>query len=130
MATMGDLGGYVVLAHKTLANAPGSGATVTLWDSTLNAAAWHGARYKHIIVGIISSANSAANGIVLSASSDKGTTWDVANNSNAYATASGLVTTFLKCAAPDLKLEYINSAAVLTTWRVFVLGDPLERSNG
>lgn len=127
---MSDMHGYVVLATKVLADKPASGATVTLYDSTANGAKSHGSRFKLVVINIISSANSAANGIVISESSDKGATWDVSDNSSAYATASGYVKTVKKVSAPDFKIDYINSAATLTTWRVSILGDRFERSNG
>ncbi len=126
-------GGYTVLAVLGSATgqkaAPGSGSTITLWASNLNNAAGDkGARYKMFVINIYSSAASAASGLVISESSDKGATWD--SLSTASVSATTYTKTYFKASAPDIKIEYTNSAAVLTTWRGSVLGDAMERSNG
>jgi len=127
-------GGYTVLAELGLATtgkvaAPGSGATITLWSSIgNNPAAGKGSRYKMLVMNIYSSHASAASGLVISESSDKGVTWD--SLATASVSATTYTKTYTKVSAPDVKVEYTNSANVLTTWRGSVLGDPMERSNG
>jgi len=127
-------GGYVTLAELALSTtgkvaAPGSGATITLWASNANnTAAGKGARYKMFVINIYSSHASAASGLVISESSDKGVTWD--SLSTASVSATTYTKTYFKASAPDIKIEYTNSANVLTTWRGSVMGDPMERSNG
>ncbi len=131
---MSDMHGWTTLA-KTGATVngatttPASGATVVLYQSNLPTARGYGARNKMLMISIISSANSAANGVTVDESNDGGTTWD---NLTAftYLTASGYVKTYVKVSAPEIRVSYANSAATLTTWRYSVLSDNRERGNG
>ena len=130
---MSDMHGWDVLSKTgdTVNNAtttPASGATVVLYQSNLPNAKRYGARFKMLMINIISSADSAANGVTVDESNDGGTTWD---NLTAftYATASGYVKTYVKVSAPEVRVRYANSAATLSTWRFAVLGDNYERAN-
>ncbi len=135
-------GGYVTLQKLSLTatvgtssvpggGPPGSGATVVLWASNRNnAAAGHGARYKMIVVNVITSADSAANGLTFEESNDGGTTWDVIGTGDSITAVGGYTKTYKKVSAPEVRVRYVNSAAVLTTWRGSVMGDPMERGNG
>lgn len=117
-------------ATATGGGPPGSGATVLLWSSvTNNPGGGKGARYKMLVTNIITSHDSAANGLKVYESSNKGTTWDLLQQTSVTA-AGGYTKTYTKVSAPDLKVEYTNSANVLTTWRGSIMGDSMERSNG
>src|SRR6478735_2152690 len=123
--------GYELLKKLTLAGAPGSGATITLWDSSSNNGfIERGRHYKMIIVNIITSADSAANGLTFEESNDGGVTWDVVGTGDSITTAGGYTKAYKKVSAPEVRVRYHNSANVLTTWRGSVMGDVMERGNG
>lgn len=105
--------------------APGSGATITLWSSAGNvASATMGARYKRIIVGVYSSHASAANGLQFDVSVDN-SNWI---NYISYSVAATTPTVqFVAMPAPFQRVRYVNSANVLTTWYMWVIGDQNER---
>lgn len=102
--------------------APGSGSTVTLWDS----GNYTGGKYKLLIVSIYSSHASAANGLQFDESWDEGANWD---NIVSYTVAA---TTFTKnmivVSAPRVRARYVNSANVLTAWRGGIMGDVYDRA--
>lgn len=105
--------------------APGSGSTIVLWSSAGNISqATQGARYKRLIININSSAASAANGLQVDESED-GTNWD---NLVSFSIAANTRTkNFVVVGAPFVRVRYVNSANVLSTWRMSVLGDQNER---
>lgn len=107
--------------------APGSGATITLWSSvTAGLPATTGARYKRLIVKVISSAASAASGLQFDESVD-GSNWD---NLISYSISANTFTaSSVAVSAPFLRVRYVNSASVLTTWRMWVCGDQKERAS-
>ncbi len=135
-------GGYVTLQKLSLTatvgtssvaggGPPGSGATVVLWSSmSNNVAAGKGARYKMIVVNVNTSADSAANGLTFEESNDAGTTWEVVGTGDSITTGGGYTKTYKKVSAPEVRVRYANSAAVLTRWRGSVMGDVMERGNG
>jgi hypothetical protein len=107
--------------------APGSAATITLWSSvTAGLPATTGARFKRIIVNVIASSASAASGLQFDESVD-GSNWD---NLISYSVSANTYTkSYVSMAAPFLRVRYVNSANVLTTWRMAVLGDQTERAS-
>ena len=106
--------------------APGSGATITLWSSAGNLVqATGGARYKRIIVNVYASHVSAASGLQFDESVDN-TNW---RNVVSYTIAATTYTkSFVAVAAPFVRVRYVNSANVLSTWEMTVLGDQDERA--
>lgn len=109
--------------------APGSGATITLYDSGADGSTSTnaGARFKRLIVNVISSAASAASGLQFDESHDNGTNWD---NLVSYSVSATTYTkSIVSVSAPRVRVRYVNSAAVLTTWRGAVIGDEFERAS-
>ena len=106
---------------------PGSGATITLWSSSANGeSATIGARHKRLIVGVYSSAASAASGLQFDVSVDA-TNW--INLTSFSVSATTLSMNYVSTAAPFLRARYVNSANVLTTWYAWVIGDQTERAS-
>ena len=118
--------------------APGSGATITIWDSgdpqgsatasrtgkDKNA----GARFKRLIMTSTASADSGASGVVFQASFDDGANWDtIVSYTDTAAGAPNIH--YVSVAAPRLRVRYTNSASVLTTWRGTLMGDEYERAS-
>lgn len=111
--------GYIV--------APGSGATITLWDSNADGTAKSiGFRYKRVIVNVYSSHASAASGLSFQESHDDGTNWDelVAYTVSATTYTKSLV----GMSAPRIRVRYTNSANVLTSWRGAVIVDEYDNA--
>lgn len=88
---------------------PGSGATVTLWQTTDTS------YFKWLCIAMVSSADSGASGISVEVSYDAGTTWRVMGTSS-YTTATGWWKFKKHITEGLMRLRYTNSAAVLTTW--------------
>ncbi len=107
--------------------APGSGATITLWSSAGNIlVATQGARWKRLIINVNSSAASAASGLQIDESPD-GTNWD---NLVSYSVSANTFSKYyVSVGAPFVRVRYVNSANVLTTWRMSILGDQTERAS-
>ena len=107
--------------------APGSGATITLWQSPGSSGVLspHGQNYKRVMVGVYSSHASAASGLQFDVSVD-GTNW---RNLVSYSVAATTLTiNYVSTVAPHLRVRYVNSANVLTTWEIWVMGDEYERA--
>ncbi len=106
---------------------PGSSATVTLWASNANVTQTTGAaHYKRLIINNYSSAASAASGLQIDESYD-GTTW---YNLVSYSISATTYTkSYVSVGAPYVRVRYVNSANVLTTWGAVVLGDRSERAS-
>jgi hypothetical protein len=109
---------------------PASGATVTLYNSTANCGAvGRGARIKKLILNLDSSHDSAANGIAVSESDDGGTTWrTVYTRTYTQATDGRLKLVINSLGAPEIRVQYTNSANTLTTWRYSLLADCYEQT--
>ena len=109
--------------------APGSGATITIWDSGNNDPSGSRAvRWKRLIYTNTASADSGANGVSFEASYDNGTNWDViVQYSDTTAGAPNI--RYVSVSAPRLRVRYTNSAAVLTSWRGSLVGDEYERAS-
>jgi hypothetical protein len=132
---------YVVLATRNLAGdasagieaAPGSGATVTLYDSGATddpKIKPLGAVWKHVCLTIVSSHDSAANGLVLEEHrGDAAGTWDATSFAETYAAANGLWKYYIDPGARRWRLRYTNSANTLTAFRSEVLGDADQRGS-
>ena len=114
---------------------PGSGATITLWDSgaTISGAASQvankngGTRFKRLIINIESSHVSAANGLQIDETNDDGTNWD---NLVSYTVAATTYTkSVVSVSAPRVRVRYVNSANVLTQWRGSIIGDEYDRAS-
>lgn len=128
-------GKLVILPGDGEIAAPGSGATITLYDQILDYPIAHVALsgvqipqcpFSRLQLTVLSSADSAANGIVFAESQDDGVNFDTASTQT-YLTASGLMTFDYACRGGHPRITYQNSAAVLTSWR-FTLTGILERS--
>lgn len=112
---------------------PGSGATIIIFDSTANANGKQfntGIPFSRLALTIVSSADSAANGVIVEGSEDNGATWDAMATASQYLTASGLVAFDIFVTAPQVRIRYINSAAVLTTWKMSLVGVIGDRAKG
>lgn len=116
--------------------APGSGATITIFDSgsrentqpgaTANYTA--GRRWKRVIMSSTSSHDSAANGVSFEVSYDNGANWDVLVQYSDTAVGAPNVH-YVSMAAPRWRVRYTNSANVLTAWRGDLIGDEYERAS-
>jgi hypothetical protein len=124
------LEGFVVLSKTNNVTAPASGATATLFTTvpTGQTAAGRGARYKKLIINVESSADSAANGLVVAESDDGGTTWKTVYEATYTASGGRLKVVINEIGAPELRVTFANSAATLTTWRFSVLADCYEQT--
>ncbi len=110
---------------------PGSGSTITIWDSTLNQGAANanvGRRIKRLILAINSSADSGASGVIFESSPDGGTNWVATSTAQTYTTVSGRTVYYVSVAGLDFRIRYTNSASVLTTWQVELFADYYERA--
>lgn len=103
-----------LLRNLALADAPGSGATITV--HTFNDPSVINASWKWLCFAIVSSHDSAANGISVEVSYDGGATWDVIGTSS-YTAANGWWKFKKHLTEGLMRLRYTNSANVLTTWR-------------
>lgn len=121
--------GYVKLASSSGNSAvalPGSGSTITLWSSIGNATADRGLRWKRFIVNMFVSHVSATGGLSFQFSVNGGATWReyIAFTIN----ATTVTPNYVPAAGSDLRIQYTNSASVITTWEMEVLGDTLDRT--
>ena len=111
--------------------APGSAATITIFDSTDPAAnnPWpHGLPFERTTLTLVSSADSGADGVVHASSVDRGTNWDT-QDTDTYATADGSTTWDYLIKGGHLRIRYTNSASVLTGWRYELWGH-YDRNQG
>jgi hypothetical protein len=105
--------------------APGSAATITLWDS--GAATKQGERYKRAIVSVYSSHASGTLGLSFQESWDDGTNWDELTSYTISATT--YTKNVVAMSAPRIRVRYTNSSNVLTTWRGGVIVDEYDNSS-
>lgn len=121
---------HVELVHKVLADAPGSGATVTIYDSTANCGTgWHFSSYfGGLLLTMNSSHDSDATDGVTIENSHDGTTWYAGTDSQGvtfprqYLTASGEVTYPVIVQRRHIRVKYKNSTNVLTRYLASVFG--------
>lgn len=128
---------YTVIAPPS---APGSGATVTLWDSSIdyNRTATAGtitngaAKYKRALVTIYSSHASGTGGFTLEWCATAGGTYRTVNGAGSGETVSATTLTHrdFDLIGPNMRIKYVNSSNVLTTWQVTIMLDPIERAPG
>jgi hypothetical protein len=115
--------------------APGSGATITIWDSGANENQSRtagnnvkGYRWKRLIMSSTASADSAASGVVFQYSVDNGANWDtIVSYTDTAAGAPNIH--YVSVSFPRIRVQYTNSASVLTTWRGTLVGDEYERAS-
>lgn len=103
--------------------APGSGATITLFDSSTVDPAWDpiGLPFERLQVNIFSSHDSGANGVAFTSSFDRGTNFR-SQSTNTYLNANGATTYDYLLKGGHVKAAYTNSANVLTSWEMEVWG--------
>lgn len=102
--------------------APGSAATITLFDSTAAHSAWTDkVPFERIEVNIYSSHDSGASGVVFSSSFDRGTNFRT-QSTQTYLNANGATTYDYLMKGGHVKVAYTNSANVLTAWEMEVVG--------
>jgi hypothetical protein len=108
-------------------SAPGNGATVTLWSSNL-ANPGAGSFYppmplKRFGLTILSSHDSAANGVIVEESED-GSVWDSISAifPQVYTAANGRQFWDIKKTAAHIRFRYINSANPLAKWQASIEG--------
>lgn len=121
--------GYVKLASSFGNSAvalPGSGSTITLWSSIGNATAERGLRWKRFIVNMFVSHVSAASGLSFQFSVNGGVTWREYVAFTINATTATVTTP--PAYGSDNRIQYTNSASVITTWEMEVLGDMIDRT--
>lgn len=134
---MSDMKAYGVIRKLALADAPASGATLTIYDTTTSAgtgqgqgAHGHGQRYKMIVFSILSShISDGTAGYTVDESWDGGANWDNLQTTAVIA-ANTYTKVYTKVSAPDFRCQYKNSANTLTTFRGGLVGDTRERGNG
>jgi hypothetical protein len=105
--------------------APGSGATITLWDS--GASTKQGERYKRAIVSVYSSHASGTLGLSFQESWDDGTNWDELTSYTISATT--YTKNVVAMSAPRIRVRYTNSANVLTSFRGGCIVDEYDNSS-
>jgi hypothetical protein len=128
---------YGMIRKLSLTDAPASGGTLTVYDTTANigtgsgkGARAAGMRYKMIVFSIYSShVSDATTGYTVDESWDGGTNWDNLQTTAVIA-ATTYTKVYTKVSAPDFRCQYKNSANVLTTFRGGLVGDESERGNG
>jgi hypothetical protein len=102
---------------------PGSGATVTLFDSSVSTlSSWlDGLPFSRVILNVYSSHDSGASGVVFSSSFDRGTNFR-AQASYTYLNANGPTSYDYLMKGGHVKVQYTNSASVLTAWEMELVG--------
>jgi hypothetical protein len=108
--------------------APGSGSTITLWDSNADGRMKsQGPRYKRVIVNVYSSHASAASGLSFQESADDGTNWD---ELVAYTVSATTYTkSVVAMSSQRIRVRYTNSANVLTAFRGGVIVDEYDNAS-
>lgn len=128
-------GAITVPAGSGLVAKPGSGATITLWTSqntanqatgTADTSTPNGYRFKRLIINVLTDQNSAASGLVVQ-ESDDGTNWNTLTSASVVAGTRTKL--YVSVAAPDVRVQYTNIAAVLGVWQMSILGDEYERAS-
>ena len=112
---------------------PGSGATITIFDSTANANALQfntPVPFSRLVLHIDADANSAASGVIIEGSTNNGATWTTMQAAQTYLTASGPTDYDILVTMPQVRLRYTNTAAVLTRWNMSLEGIMGDRSKG
>lgn len=118
-------GKFTVAPNDGEQGPPGSGATITIYDQTLDkpAAATQVPQppFARLKLSIFSSHDSAASGVVFAESQDDGANFDT-TSTQTYLNANGLTTYYYLMRGGHPKITYQNSASVLTAWRYTLEG--------
>lgn len=117
--------GYRTLLQQGLSSAPGIGATVTLWTQDLSSDP--GPSIKKLLVSILTSHASAANGLSIEGRLVKDGTWATLAQVAIAASATVPTITLVALPAYQLRVRYTNGATVPTTWEVLIAADSMER---
>lgn len=119
-------GKFAPTANETTIPVPASGATVTLFDSTLNNNGLTPIQrlpYERVKVNIYSSHDSAANGVVFQSDFDGGNSNWRSQSTQSYTNAGEATTYDFLLKGGQLKVTYQNSANTLTAWEIEIVGD-------
>lgn len=113
---------------------PGSGATITIYDSTLDKPTGIKSKesqpFGRIRLTMYSSHDSAASGVVFNLSEDYGAHWRQ-QSAQSYTNAGGVTSYDLNASgAADVQILYTNSANVLTAWEMSLVGIVGDRNPG
>lgn len=127
------VGKFAPLAGGPEQSPPGSGATITIYDSVLD---WNGIGaqaaglpFSRVVLTLFSSHDSGASGLVFANKLDGVITDTVV--SYTYSAAGGEFTyDYLVRSGSNLVITYTNSASVLTAWRYCLLGILGDRNPG
>jgi hypothetical protein len=105
--------------------APASGETIVLYDNTSGVGSGGGTRFQELVVRLRVSHASAALGLKVYERSHPSDAWRVAHEvtQNAATTDAPFTRHRFTVRASYLKIEYTNSANVLTSWEGEVIGD-------
>jgi hypothetical protein len=98
---------------------PGSGATITIFDTSLVSTWKDGFPFQRVQLNVYSSHDSGASGVVFTSSFDRGTNFR-AQSANTYTNAGGATTYDYLMKGGQVKIQYTNSANVLTAWEMEV----------
>ena len=109
--------GFVLGTAGTAYAPPGSGATITIFDSTLLGNWRDLLPFERIQLNVYSSHDSGASGVVFSSSFDRGTNFRT-QASYTYLNADGATTYDYLLKGGHVKVAYTNSANVLTSWEM------------
>lgn len=103
--------------------APGSGATITIFDSSVVDPMWDpiGMPVERIQLNIYSSHDSGASGVAFSSSFDRGANFR-SQSAQTYSNANGATTYDYLMKGGHVKIAYTNSASVLTAWEYELFG--------
>lgn len=103
--------------------APGSGATITIWESAVNMLSSLDCQpFQRVQLNIYSSHDSGASGVVFLSSFDQGANYRT-QSATTYTNASdGARTWDYLMKGGNVKITYTNSANVLTAWEMEVVG--------
>lgn len=126
-------GRFTVPAGDPEQGPPGSGATITIFDSTANTNGVGrqivGVPFSRLQFNIYSSHDSAASGVVFQASFDGGVTFRT-QSTQTYLNANAQTTYDYLMKADHAKITYQNSASVLTAWEYTLVGILGDRNIG
>jgi hypothetical protein len=103
--------------------APGSAATITIFDSTATGyTSWlSGLPFERVVLNVYSSHDSGASGVVFSSSFDRGTNFRT-QATYTYLNANGATSYDYLLKGGHVKIAYTNSANVLTAWEMELFG--------
>lgn len=102
---------------------PGSGATITIFDSTVSPTVYKaGVPFQRLQLNIYSSHDSGASGVVFSSSFDSGTNFRTQSSTTYVNATDGARTWDYLMKGSHVKIAYTNSANALTAWEMELYG--------